>query len=303
MSPTQIFWNATKSFSWVFSSETPKASVNGQTLYDPSSSSTSELVSGATWSITYGDGSSSSGDVYYDVVSVGGVSYASQAVESAKKVSSGFTSDSASSGLLGLAFSSINTVSPTSQKTFFDNVKSSLASPVFTADLKYHDAGTYDFGFIDSAKYTGSISYATAITDNGFWEITGSGYAVGSGSFVTSSIDAIADTGTTLLLIPQSIVAAYYAKVSGAKYSSSEGGYVFPCSATLPSFTFGVGSYRGTIPGTYINYAAVSSTSCYGGIQSDEGIGFSIFGDILLKAQFVVFDGGSNSVGFAAKTL
>jgi hypothetical protein len=236
-------------------------------------------------------------------VSVGGVSYASQAVESAEKVSAEFTSDSASSGLLGLAFSTINTVKPTKQKTFFDNVKASLASPLFTANLKYHAAGTYDFGFIDTAKYTGAISYATAKTTNGFWEITGSGYAVGTGAFVTSSIDAIADTGTTLLLIPQTIVAAYYAKVTGAKYSSTYGGYVFPCTATLPSFTFGVGTYRGTIPGTYINYAPATSTTCYGGIQSDAGIGFSIFGDILLKAQFVVFDGGNNRVGFAAKTL
>lgn len=259
------------------------------------------MLSGYSWSISYGDGSSSSGDVYDDVVSVGGVSYANQAVESAQQVSSEFTSDSASSGLLGLAFSSINTVTPTQQNTFFDNVKSSLASPVFTADLKKGTPGTYDFGYIDSSKHTGSITYTPVNTANGFWEFTGSGYAVGTGSFKKLSIDAIADTGTTLLLVPDSVVSAYYAKVSGATYDNSQGGYVFPCSATLPSFTFGVGSYRGVIPGSYINYAPVSSTQCYGGIQSDDGIGFSIYGDILLKAQFVVFDGGNTRLGFANK--
>jgi Eukaryotic aspartyl protease len=51
--------------------------------------------------------------------------------------------------------------------------------------------GTYDFGTIDSSKYTGTITYIDVDTANGFWEFTGSGYAVGSGSFVSSSIDAM----------------------------------------------------------------------------------------------------------------
>lgn len=124
---------------WVFSSETPKGSVNGQALYDPSKSSSSKELSGASWSITYGDGSACSGNVFMDKVTVGGLTVESQAVEAARQVSSSFTSDSDNDGLLGLAFSSINTVSPTPQKTFFDNALSSLDSPVFTSDLK-HDA-------------------------------------------------------------------------------------------------------------------------------------------------------------------
>jgi hypothetical protein len=123
---------------WVFSSETPRSQINGQTVYSPAKSSTAKKLSGYSWSIQYGDGSSSSGDVYSDVVTVGGLSVSGQAVECAQTVSSSFTSDSDLDGLLGLSFSTLNTVSPTSQKTFFDTAKSSLTSPVFTADLKYH---------------------------------------------------------------------------------------------------------------------------------------------------------------------
>jgi hypothetical protein len=121
---------------WVFSSETPKSEVSGQTVYTPNKSSTAEKLAGATWQITYGDGSSSSGDVYMDKVTVGGLTVSAQAVEAAKQVSDEFTSDSQNDGLLGLAFSTINTVQPTRQKTFFDNAKSALNSPIFTADLK-----------------------------------------------------------------------------------------------------------------------------------------------------------------------
>lgn len=123
---------------WVFSSETDASEVRGQALYDISKSSTAKQIPGATWDITYGDQSSSSGDVYLDTVSVGGLTVQNQAVESAKQVSDQFSRDAKSSGLLGLAFSSINTVSPNQQKTFFDNAIPHLDAPVFTADLKYH---------------------------------------------------------------------------------------------------------------------------------------------------------------------
>jgi len=287
---------------WVFSTELPSSESTGHTLYNPSKSSTAKLLSGYSWDISYGDGSGASGNVYTDTVSIGASTVTSQCVEPAQSVSSEFVSDT-SDGLVGLAFDSINTVTPTSQKTFFSNAELSLPSPVFTANLKKGAVGNYNFGYIDSSEYTGSITYTTVNTANGFWEFTGSGYAVGSGSFVSSSIDGIADTGTTLLYLPTAAVKAYYAKVSGASYNSAQGGYIFSCSATLPSLTLGIGSYRAVVPGTYLNYAPVSSTKCFGGVQENTGIGFSIYGDIFLKSQFVVFKGPLTSpqLGFAAK--
>lgn len=271
--------------------------------YNPGNSTTAKQLSGATWSITYGDGSASSGEVFVDTVSIGGVVVTNQAVESAKTVSDSFTADSASSGLLGLSFGSLNTVKPTQQKTFFENASPNLASPLFTVNLKKGAAGNYNFGFIDRTEYSGSITYTPVDSSAGFWRFTASGFKVGNTAFNGTSWTAIADTGTSLLLLPDSIVSAYYRRVTGAAYDSSQGGYTFPCSSTLPSFTFGIGSYRGVIPGPFLNYAAIDSTTCYGGIQSDSGIGFSIFGDIALKAQFVVFDGGNLRLGWANKDL
>ena len=102
--------------------------------------------------------------------------------------------------------------------------------------------------------------------------------------------------------MPQAVVAAYYKKVSGAKYDSTQGGYTFPCTATLPSITLGIGSYKAVVPGSYINYAPATGSACFGGLQANTGIGFSIYGDIFLKSQFVVFQGGNSpQLGFAAK--
>lgn len=111
-------------------------------MYKPSSA---DKETGETWAISYGDHSKASGTVYADTVVVGKITATSQAVEAATSLSSSFVSNTASDGLLGLGFSSINTVEPDQATTFFDTVKSSLSKPLFTADLKKGEAGSCEF--------------------------------------------------------------------------------------------------------------------------------------------------------------
>jgi aspergillopepsin I len=66
-------------------------------------------MSNYSWGILYEDGSSASGDVYKDVVSVAGISTNHQAVQTAQKISPIFVLDTNRDGLMGLAFSNINT--------------------------------------------------------------------------------------------------------------------------------------------------------------------------------------------------
>lgn len=173
-------------------------------------------------------------------MTVGGTTVQGQCVELANKVSSTFVSD-ASDGLLGLAFSSINTVQPQQQATFFDNAQQSLNSPIFCAYLPNNADGAYDFGYTDSSKYTGTIVYASVDNSNGFWEYPSTSYKVGSTTHSQSGYTGISDTGTTLILMGDSAVQAYYSQVSGSSYDSSQGGYVFPCSASLPTLSFKIG--------------------------------------------------------------
>ncbi|OAQ76682.1 endothiapepsin precursor [Purpureocillium lilacinum] len=259
---------------WVFSTETDAGSSKNHNLYSPDKSSTSKKLDGATWQITYADQSSCSGDVYTDTVTVGGLTVKTQAVESAQKVSQQFATG-ANDGLLGLAFSSINTVKPTQQKTWFDNIASGLDSPLFVADLRHNTPGSYIFGAIPSAA--SNVLYAPVDNSQGFWQFSTS-------SDIGGQFTAIADTGTTLLLAGDDLVQAYYQNVPGATNDQQQGGYIFDCSTKLPDFTFTVGDGKITVPGTLINYAQATGGKCFGGIQSSGGNPFAIFGDIALKA-------------------
>ncbi|UNI22947.1 hypothetical protein JDV02_008790 [Purpureocillium takamizusanense] len=278
---------------WVFSTETDGGSSKNHNLYSPSKSSTAKKLRGATWEITYADMSSCSGDVYTDTVTVGGLTVKTQAVESAQRVSQQFATG-ANDGLLGLAFSSINTVKPTQQKTWFDNIARGLDSPLFVADLRHDTPGSYIFGAVPSAA--SKVLYAPVDNSEGFWQFSTSSDTGGGQQF-----SAIADTGTTLLLAGDDLVQAYYQNVPGATNDQEEGGYIFDCSTKLPDFTFTVGGGKITVPGALINYAKATGNKCFGGIQSSGGNPFAIFGDIALKAAYVVFDGGKTRLGWAQK--
>ncbi|KAK4187921.1 putative endothiapepsin precursor [Podospora australis] len=318
---------------WVFSTLMGKDEVNGQAVYNPEESRSAKKMEGYSWKIQYGDGSTSSGDVYQDTVTVGGLTVSSQAVEAARNVSDEFTADTANDGLIGLAFGSINTILPKQQHTWFENAMSQLDQPVFTADLKASSPGHYNFGYIDSSAYKGNITYTAVDSSDGFWMWDSPGYAVGSTSSGLNAtvIHGIADTGTTLLLLPEEVVGAYYSQVDGGGYSPSQGGYTVPCDVKAPSLYFAVSSSSSSggggggggggregeddaaladatfikIPGKYMVYSPVDKTGkeCFGGVQEDTGIGFSIFGDVALKAAFVVFDAGNLRLGWAEKEL
>ncbi|KAL9087783.1 MAG: hypothetical protein Q9159_003466 [Coniocarpon cinnabarinum] len=283
---------------WVFSSETPRNLAAGHTTYNTASGT---RLQGASWNISYGDGSGAAGDVYTDRVAVGAVTATRQAVEAATAISGGPGGQdfAGSDGLLGLASSTINTVRPQRQTTFFDTVKGQLDAPLFTATLKHQAPGSYDFGYIDNSKHTGTINYAPVDFSNGFWQFNVDSYSVGSSSGRYGS--AIADTGTTLLLAPSAVVTAYYRGVSGARNDPQQGGYTVPCSASLPDLTLTISGNDITVPGDLINFAPLEegSSTCFGGLQSDAGIGFSILGDIFLKAVYAVFDQGNSRFGFA----
>lgn len=248
---------------WVFNQQLSAASTAGHQVFDSTKSTTFKAITGATFSISYGDGSGAAGNVGTDVVNIGGATVTGQAIEMATAVSASFVSDTGSNGLVGLAFSKLNTVKPTQQKTFFDNAMATLAEPVFTADLRHNANGAYEFGNIDATKFNGTMQWAPVNTTQGFWQFSSQKFAVAGGAVMSvAGGQAIADTGTTLMLANPAIVNAYYSTVTGAVNNATVGGVTFPCNAVLPDMQFDVGgAYMATVRGDDINFAPVDATN------------------------------------------
>ncbi|KAF9883432.1 hypothetical protein FE257_003474 [Aspergillus nanangensis] len=296
---------------WVMNSRLPELETAGRTIFNPSKSNTFQEIEGATFNISYGDSSFAAGDVGYDTVDIGGATVKRQAIGLPTTVSPSFLQDTYSNGLVGLGFSKLNTVQPKKQKTFLDNIAASLDAPVLTASLISDGVGEYEFGIIDHTKYVGDIANVSIDSSNGFWEFKTAGFAVGGGPLkeLDSVPTAIADTGTSLMLLAEDVVDAYYEQVQGAVFVSSASGYIYPCTAELPSLTMAVGEkHYATVPGEFIHFSEVGvnkttgETVCYGGIQSNQGARMQIFGDAFLKAFFAVFDLRGPSLGLASPT-
>ena len=119
-------------------------------------------------------------------------------------------------GLLGLAFGSINTVTPTPVQTPVENMITEEDIPasaeLFTAKLgSWRDAAEpdkgdsfYTFGYIDQATVAASgqkIAYTPVDNSQGFWSFASSSATVNGKVIDQCGNTAIADTGTTLALV------------------------------------------------------------------------------------------------------
>jgi hypothetical protein len=82
---------------------------------------------------------------------------------------------------------------------------------------------------------------------------------------------------------------------------SSQGGYTFPCSATLPNLTLGIGSYHAVVPGEYINYSPARARNAL--VASNPRWDWHPFMVMSSsKANSSSFDGSSTPrLGFAAQ--
>lgn len=182
----------------------------------------------------------------------------------------------------------------------------SLDQPVFVADLNPDGTGVYDFGKVNQSKFVGQMAWAPVNSSMGFWQFDSKKFAVGNKIVNNPNASpAIADTGTSLLLVDQNVAAAYYSQVKGAQLSQQAGGYIYPCKSPLPDLSLAAGNNMIRVPGKVIKFANVDArnTTCFGGVQGNGGAPMQIYGDVMFRAQLVAFNGGNMTLGFGQKPI
>lgn len=210
-------------------------------------------------------------------------------------------------GLLGLAFSSINTVATNGQrtpaKTPVANMmtqgdipkESQLFTSAFYSERDTNDPKSfYTFGYVDQdlVKASGEeISWTKIDSSKGFWMFSSDNTTVNGKAVGNSGNMAIADTGTTLALVSDDVCDALYKAIPGAKYDSTQQGYVFPLTTKaedLPEFKVAVGDKQFLIQAEDLAFAPADSENWYGGVQSRGDNPFDILGDAFLKSVYAV---------------
>lgn len=274
------------------------AASNHQT-YTPSSSSTS-VKTIATFTIQYGDKSTTSGPVYRDDVTIAGFKAMKQIFAAVTTESSTFLTQ-ASDGYLGLGNRQLSNlaVSPPFQSLF---QQKRLPKYIFSMYLASTGSELY-LGGIDTTKYRGSILYSKVVSGSPYWMINGAITVSGVTTIVDQNM--IVDSGTTLILGTAADVATFWSKVPGAVACTSAayaGYYQAPCNvlnSLKVQFTFGAKS-RIIIPTQYLNLGYLDNTNCLAAIAViDIGIDTWVVGDIFMRSTYTVFDAGNKKIGFA----
>jgi len=273
---------------------------------------------GKSVSVSYGSGSFS-GTEYTDTVSFAGLTVTSQSIGVAS-TSSGFDGVD---GIVGFGPVDLTegTVSGTSTvPTFLDNLykQGSISTEVlgvYFAPVPGSGSsaanGELTLGGTDSSKYTGSITYTPTLsastTAGAYWGITVSSITYGSTS-VSSSSQAIVDTGTTLIYIPSSAYSKFLS-ASGGKTDSNTG-LASWTTAPTGTVTFNIGGAALTLtPSQYLfptaQYSAwgLPTGKYYSYISNggSSGVDF-IIGQTFLESYYSVFDTTNKRVGFAPRT-
>ncbi|GAA5952922.1 hypothetical protein JCM8115_002384 [Rhodotorula mucilaginosa] len=278
-SPAQSFimdFDTGSSDLWVPSSACSGSGCGTHAKYTATSSSTSKAVTGKTLNVQYGDGSTASGPVYSDSVTVGGLTATGQTFGTATTLTGNFGS-SPSDGLVGMAYPALS------------QLGNSAASELY-------------LGGLNSAKYVAGTTGYTPVISQTYWAINTNVAVNGQAVSGLGTLAAIADTGTTLIVVPTADAQTFWASVPGAApYSGGGGYYTFPCNqAPKVTFQFPGSLTKWATP--YLNLGTVSygSNQCVGAIVGqDAGLNAWILGDSFLKGVYTTFDFANNRVGFS----
>ncbi|KAL1747639.1 aspartic peptidase domain-containing protein [Schizophyllum fasciatum] len=285
---------------WVPSSECTSNTCSSKDKYDASASSSSAEADGQ-FEIHYGDGSTVSGPIRKDTVTVAGVAAENQFFSPVSELSDSFADDPID-GILGMAYP---TISNLKQDPWFTNAQKQGAVASNSFGFYMAEKGSELFiGGTNQDLYTGDFEYHETDPSEGYWLTTGATLNV-DGQAAASDFETIIDSGTTIMYGPPEVVKQVYSNIQGSTtYDESNGMYTFPCdSAPKVAFNWGGKDWEVTSENFNLGKTQAGSSDCVGALAGqDLGLGDNtwLIGDAFMKNVYTVFDFEQNAVGFAA---
>ncbi|KAK0548817.1 hypothetical protein OC846_004329 [Tilletia horrida] len=247
---------------------------------------------GKQFSTSYGDGTTASGEVYLDTLSIAGLSADSAAIGLAQQtfLQSGENSD----GICGMSLPALATFD---QPPYFYSLKNAGAvdSGVFAFALS-SGSSTLTLGGLDSDLYSGDVVYSGLSSSQGFWQISGTGAGYSSDGFII-------DSGTSLIVAPVNVAEQMFSNL-GANPTTQQGTTYgsYDCN-NPPNVEFEFGGKTISLTSSAVTIGANGDGTCLLSIVGqDIGIDGVVTGDPLFESSYIAFNTDDNSVGFADRT-
>ncbi|KAM6191909.1 pepsin B-like [Sarcoramphus papa] len=208
-------------------------------------------------------------------------------------------------GILGMAYPSLAVGgTPTALQGMLqqDQLTQPIFSFYFSRQPTYDYGGELILGGVDTQLFSGDIIWAP-VTQELYWQVAINEFAIGQSAtgWCSQGCQAIVDTGTFLLTVPQEYIGSFV-QALGAQLTSY--GYAVDCNEiqNLPTITFVInGAQLPLYPSAYIlnnnGYCTVGIEATY--LPSQNGQPLWILGDVFLKEYYTIFDMANNSIGFA----
>uniref|UniRef100_A0A667YYC1 pepsin A n=1 Tax=Myripristis murdjan TaxID=586833 RepID=A0A667YYC1_9TELE len=291
----KVIFDTGSSNLWVPSVYCNSPACNNHDKFNPGRSSTFRN-NGRSLSIRYGTGSMT-GILGYDTVTVGGLAVRNQ-IFGLSESEAPFMQYMRADGILGLAYPRLSASGAT---PVFDNMmrEGLVNQDMFSVYLSSHSQGgsVVTFGGIDPSHFYGPITWIP-LSNELYWQITVDSVTV-NGQVVACNggCQAIVDTGTSLIVGPQSSIQSINQWVGA---SSQNGDYVVNCNSVsqMPDVTFHIHGQQFTVPAS----AYVRQVSSYYGCRTGFGNGGDslwILGDVFIRQYYSIFSRAQNMVGLA----
>lgn len=289
---------------WVPSVYCQSQACTGHNRFNPSQSSTYS-TNGQTFSLQYGSGSLT-GFFGYDTMTVQNIQVPNQEFGLSENEPGTNFVYAQFDGIMGMAYPALSEGGATTALQGMLQ-EGALSSPVFSFYLSNQqgsqDGGALIFGGVDSSLYQGQIYWAP-VTQELYWQIGVEEFLINgqASGWCSQGCQAIVDTGTSLLTVPQQYMGALL-QATGAQ-QDQYGQFVVSCNSIqdLPTFSFIINGVQFPLPpSSYIlndnGYCTLGVEPTY--LPSPNGQPLWILGDVFLRAYYSVYDMGNNRVGFA----
>ncbi|KAK4193264.1 mitochondrial elongation factor g 1-like protein [Podospora australis] len=297
-------------------------------VFNPSRSSTFDVVGQDEFDINYVDGSSATGDYFTDVFEIGGATLQNMTMGLGIKTDIAY-------GLVGVGYALNEAIVGTTQSasSVYPNLPVNMVKEKLINTVAYSlwlndldsSSGNILFGGIDTRKYKGDLLRINIIpTSQGLYTsfnvpMTGLQAVSSSGTDVLTSesfpIPVVLDSGTTLSYLPTDLARQVWKEV-GALYSPEFQLAVIPCDMQNSQgyFSFGFAGPSGPRINVSMNELVLDLTSgpapvfttgpykgmdaCEFGIQNFSSAPY-LLGDTFLRSAYVVYDLVNNQIGIA----